>query len=65
MALPRRAGETVLRYITEAPFANLPAEVAALEEKKGPGGRDRRRPREDQRCGAGEGRPGRRAAQRQ
>ena len=34
MILARWAGDTVLRYIREAPLENLPAEVAALEEKR-------------------------------
>jgi hypothetical protein len=34
MVLARWAGETVLRYIRDAPLDNLPAEVRALEEKR-------------------------------
>ena len=34
MVLARWAGETVLRYIREAPLANLSSEVLALENKK-------------------------------
>jgi hypothetical protein len=34
MVLARWAGESVLRYVRDAPLDNLPAEVKALEEKK-------------------------------